>query len=429
MIKVDFNYVQKENLVDFEKYQDLVKEIHETINNKTGKGSDFLGWNEWPETYDKEEVKRIQLKANEFIKNYDVLVVCGIGGSYLGANAAIDALNGLFPTNKMKIVYLGNTLDPNYIYQTVEYLKTVNFAICCISKSGTTTETSVSFRILKNLLEEKIGEEKAKDAIVCVTDKEKGALKTLANQKGYETYILPDSIGGRYSVITAVGLFPIACAGINIQELLDGCLSAKKEYDNPNILENNAYKYALERHFLYKNKGYKAEMLCTYYLNLRMFNEWWKQLFGESEGKDNSGLLPTSAVFTTDLHSLGQFIQSGSKVLFESVLYIENSEHDIKIPYDAENLDGLNFIANKDISFVNSKAHEGTLLAHYKDGNVPVIQITLDKLNAYTLGQLFFFFMKACAMSAYLNEVNPFDQPGVEIYKKNMFHLLGKPGY
>lgn len=429
MIKVDFNYVQKENLVDFEKYQDVIKEIDASIKNKTGLGSDFLGWNDWPLDYDKDEVKRIKAKANEFIKKYDVLVVCGIGGSYLGSNAAIDALNGLFPTNKMQIVYLGNTLDPNYVYQTVEYLKKVNFAICCISKSGTTTETSISFRILKNLLEEKVGKAKAKEAIVCVTDKEKGALKTLANKEGYETYILPDSIGGRFSVITAVGLFPIACAGIDIEELLAGCLHAKKEYDNPNILENNAYKYALERHFLYKERNYHAEMLCTYQLNLRMFNEWWKQLFGESEGKANSGLLPTSAVFTTDLHSLGQFIQSGSKVLFESVIYIEQPNYDLEIPYDNENLDGLNFVANKSISFINNKAHEGTLLAHYKDGNVPVIQITLDKLTPFTLGELFFFFMKACAMSAYLNKINPFDQPGVEIYKKNMFHLLGKPGY
>ncbi len=429
MINVDFSFVKKELLVDFASYKDKVKEIDKMINEKTGAGSDFLGWLKYPLTYDKEEFNRIKVKAKEFRENYDTLVVCGIGGSYLGANAVIDAINGLYPTTGMKIVYLGNTLDSTYTAQVINYLKNRNFAICCISKSGTTTETSVSFRILKSILEEKLGKERARKAIVCVTDKEKGALKTLATKEGYETYVLPDDVGGRYSVLTAVGLFPIACANIDIDDLMAGALEAMKKYDNANILENDAYKYALERFYLYSKYDYKVEMLCSYELKLRMFNEWWKQLFDESEGKDGKALLTASSVFTTDLHSLGQFIQEGSKILFETVIYIDKPALDVTIPYDEENLDGLNFIAGKNLSYVNSKAHEGTLHAHSESGNVPNIQINLNELTPFTLGELIYFFMKSCAMSAYLLGVNPFNQPGVEIYKKNMFHLLGKPGY
>ncbi|MBO8426990.1 MAG: glucose-6-phosphate isomerase [Firmicutes bacterium] len=429
MINVDFSFVKKEQLVDFASYKDKVKEIDKMINERTGAGSDFLGWLKYPLTYDKEEFNRIKAKAKEFRENYDTLVVCGIGGSYLGANAAIDAINGLYPTTGMKIVYLGNTLDSTYTAQVINYLKNRNFAICCISKSGTTTETSVSFRILKSILEEKLGKERARKAIVCVTDKEKGALKTLATKEGYETYVLPDDVGGRYSVLTAVGLFPIACANIDIDDLMAGALEAMKKYDNANILENDAYKYALERFYLYSKCDYKVEMLCSYELKLRMFNEWWKQLFDESEGKDGKALLTASSVFTTDLHSLGQFIQEGSKILFETVIYIDKPALDVTIPYDEENLDGLNFIAGKNLSYVNSKAHEGTLHAHSESGNVPNIQINLNELTPFTLGELIYFFMKSCAMSAYLLGVNPFNQPGVEIYKKNMFHLLGKPGY
>ena len=429
MINVDFSFVKKEQLVDFASYKDKVKEIDKMINEKSGAGSDFLGWLKYPLTYDKEEFNRIKAKAKEFRENYDTLVVCGIGGSYLGANAVIDAINGLYPTTGMKIVYLGNTLDSTYTAQVINYLKNRNFAICCISKSGTTTETSVSFRILKSILEEKLGREKARKAIVCVTDKEKGALKTLATKEGYETYVLPDDVGGRYSVLTAVGLFPIACANIDIDDLMAGALEAMKKYDNVNILENDAYKYALERFYLYSKCDYKVEMLCSYELKLRMFNEWWKQLFDESEGKDGKALLTASSVFTTDLHSLGQFIQEGSKILFETVIYIDKPALDVTIPYDEENLDGLNFIAGKNLSYVNSKAHEGTLHAHSESGNVPNIQINLNELTPFTLGELIYFFMKSCTMSAYLLGVNPFNQPGVEIYKKNMFHLLGKPGY
>ena len=429
MIKVSFSHVNEEKLVDFEAYKDKVKEIDDKIRNKTGAGNDYLGWYDWPTSYDKDEVNRIQIKAKEFIENYDTLVVCGIGGSYLGSNAVIDAINGLYPTSKMKIVYLGNTLDPNYIHQVLEYLKNRNFAICCISKSGTTTETSISFRLLKTLLEEKVGIEKARKAIVCVTDKEKGALKVLANNEGYETYILPDNIGGRYSVITAVGLFPIACAGIDIVEFLNGCAKAQKDYDNPNILENDAYKYALERYFLYSELNYKVEMLCSYEPRFRMLNEWWKQLLDESEGKEDKALLTSSCVFTTDLHSLGQFIQEGSKILFETIIYVDKPNYDVEIPSDKDDLDGLNYLAGKNLSFVNNKAYEGTLKAHSEHANIPNITINLDEMNAFTLGELLYFFMKACAMSAYLLDVNPFNQPGVEIYKKNMFHLLGKKGY
>ncbi|HBS10796.1 MAG TPA: glucose-6-phosphate isomerase [Firmicutes bacterium] len=429
MIKVNFDYVSKEKLVDFASYSEKVKEIDSKIRNKTGLGNDFLGWYDWPINYDKDEIKRIKSKATEFIQNYDTLVVCGIGGSYLGSNAVIDAINGLYPTNKMKIVYLGNTLDPNYVHQVFDYLKNRNFAICCISKSGTTTETSISFRLLKTMLEEKLGKEKARNAIVCVTDKEKGALKKLATDEGYETYILPDNIGGRYSVITAVGLFPIACAGIDIEEFLKGCAKAKADYDNPNILENDAYKYALERFYLYNELNYKVEVLSSYEPRFRMLNEWWKQLFAESEGKDDKALFTASCVFTTDLHSMGQFIQEGSKILFETVIYVETPNYDVTIPCDKDDLDGLNYLAGKSLSFVNNKAYEGTLKAHSEHGGIPNITITLDTMNAFTLGELLYFFMKACAMSAYLLDVNPFNQPGVEIYKKNMFHLLGKKGY
>ncbi|MBR1581503.1 MAG: glucose-6-phosphate isomerase [Bacilli bacterium] len=429
MLKVNFDYVNKNHLVNFNEYRERVAEVDSMIKNKTGAGNDFLGWYDWPKNYDKEELERIIKKANHYIETYDTLVVCGIGGSYLGAVAAIDAINGLLPTSKMKIVYLGNTLDPNYVHETLSYLKDKNFAVCCISKSGTTTETSVSFRILKEMVEEKYGKEKAKDAIVCVTDKARGALKTLANKEGYETYILPDDIGGRYSVITAVGLFPIACAGIDVKELLAGCYDAMLEYDNPDINKNMAYQYALERHYLYQKFGYKVEMLGSYEPRFRMLNEWWKQLYGESEGKEGKGILPTSCVFTTDLHSLGQYIQDGEKILFETILYIEKPNFDVTVISDKEDLDGLNYLAGKKLSFINKKAYEGTLEAHSKSGGVDNICLTLDEMSPRALGHLFYFFMKACAMSAYLNEINPFNQPGVEIYKKNMFHLLGKKGY
>ncbi|MFA6667441.1 MAG: glucose-6-phosphate isomerase [Bacilli bacterium] len=428
MIKVGFDYIKKSRLANLDGYKERVKEIHEMIHNKSGLGSEFLGWVDYAEHYDKAEVERILKKAAYCRKNYNTLVVCGIGGSYLGSRAAIEALNGLHSLDSMEIVYLGNTLDPNYISQTMKYLKTRNYCVCVISKSGTTTETSVSFRLLREDLEAKYGKEETKNRIIAVTDKSKGALRTLCNNEGYESYILPDDIGGRFSVITPVGLFPIACAGIDIKEFLKGFGEGEKEYNNPDVYTNEAYKYACQRNYLYR-EGYSTEMLISYELQNKMLIEWWKQLFDESEGKTSKALLATSAIFTTDLHSMGQFIQDGSKVLFETVIYVNKANDDIIIPNDSEDLDGLNYLTGKDMSFVNHKAYEGTLKAHSEVGDVPNITITLDVLDARNLGHFMNFFMNACAMSAYMLGVNPFNQPGVEIYKKNMFHLLGKKGY
>ena len=428
-LKVNFNYVGSKNLAPFQEYEERVGNIDRMINEGSGQGSDYLGWLTWPTDYDKDEVTRMLKKAMEFQQNYETLVVCGIGGSYLGARACIEALTGSFNANsKMEVLFFGNTLDPNYSFDLLEYIKDKKFCVCVISKSGTTTETSVSFRILKEMLENKYGKKYAKNAIVAITDKEHGALRKLADIEGYETYNLPANIGGRFSVITPVGLFPIACAGIDINALLAGCRDAQNLYNNPSIYENPAYQYAVERNYLYVN-GYKVEMLCSYEPRLKMLNEWWKQLFDESEGKASKAVLTSSCTFTTDLHSLGQFIQDGSKILYETTIYIDHPTSDVEVPFDKDNLDELNYLAGKKLSYINEKAYIGTLKAHSENGGVPNITISLDTLNARTLGHLLYFFMKACAMSAYLLGVNPFNQPGVEIYKKNMFHLLGKKGY
>ena len=424
MIKVNTNNTIID--IDYASYAEQIKKINQSIDKKTGEGNDFLGWANYPETYDKEEFERIA-KAGEFIqKNCEVLVVCGIGGSYLGARAAIEAINGLLPTNKVKIIFFGNTFDSDYGYQVLSFLKGKKFAINVISKSGTTTETSVGFRLVKELLEEQVGKEEASKYIFATTDKARGALIELAKKYGYERFVLPDDVGGRYSVFTAVGLLPMAAAGIDIRAFMDGALAGKKEYDTDTI--NEAYKYAIARRALYVS-GKSAEMFVTYKLQLVQLTEWWKQLYGESEGKDGKGLLPDSATFTTDLHSLGQFVQDGSKLLFETILNVESPKEDVKIPHDSDNLDGLNYLEGKGMDYVNKKAFEGTLDAHVNSGKVPNIVISISKMDAYNLGQLMYFFMRACAMSAYLNGVNPFNQPGVEIYKKNMFHLLGKPGF
>lgn len=428
MINVNLDYVQNERKVNYADFKDVVAKIHKMIHEKTGPGNDFLGWVDYPVDYNKEEIARLIKKAKEFRDNYDCLVVCGIGGSYLGARAAIEAINGLYSDDKMEIVFYGNTLDPDYCAQTLKHVLKKNFAICCISKSGTTTETAVGFRFMKNAIEEKYGKEEAKKRIVCVTDKARGALKTLATNEGYDTYILPDDIGGRFSVVTPVGLFPIACAGISIEDFLLGFKEARTEYSNDNVLENEAYKYACARYYLY-TLGYKAEMLISYQLKNKMLIEWWKQLFDESEGKDGKALLCASAIFTTDLHSMGQFIQDGSKVLFETIINVENPNDDLTVKEDKDDLDGLNYLTGKDLNYINNKAFKGTLDAHSNVGNVPNLIINIDKIDAKNLGHFFYFFMKACAMSAYLLEVNPFNQPGVEVYKKNMFHLLGKKGY
>lgn len=425
-MKLNLKYVK--NLPNFDEYAERVAKINHMINEKTGEGSDYLGWTTWPNNYDKIEVERIIKKAKFVRENFDVLLVCGIGGSYLGARAAIEALNGLHPTKKPEIIYVGNTFSSNYIAEVIEYIKDKTFAINVISKSGTTTETSVSFRIFKELLENRIGKEKAKDAIIATTDKEKGALKKLCEIEGYETYVLPDDIGGRYSVLTAVGLFPIAVAGIDIKDMLNGAAAAQKEFDNDDIHTNMAYQYAVIRDHQYNSKK-NVEMFISYEPNLVELNEWLKQLFGESEGKDGKGLLPDSAHFSTDLHSLGQFIQDGTHCLFETVLYFKNSKNVVKVPHDNDDLDGLNYLEGKTLDEINYKAFLGTLDAHSNSGNVDNVVIEFETLDAYTMGYIFYFFMRVCAMSAYLLGINPFNQPGVEIYKKNMFHLLGKKGY
>ena len=425
-MKLQLNGLMNEQIID--SYAEQVKRINKMIDEKTGAGNDFLGWVDWPVEYDREELARMLKDAQYVREHFDILVVCGIGGSYLGARAALEALNGLKSPDKMEIIFMGQTFSPNYVAQVMNYLKGKKFAINVISKSGTTTETSISFRLLKELLESQVGKEEARKAIYATTDKEKGALKTLCNKEGYATYVLPGNIGGRFSVLTAVGLFPLACAGIDIQAMLDGAAEARKLYDNDNLKENACYRYAVMRDYMYRH-NYPVELYVTYEPQMSQISEWLKQLFGESEGKEKKALFPASVTFSTDLHSLGQFIQDGSPILFETILNVVNPQLDVKIPHDDEDLDGLNYLEGKDLAFVNQKAFEGTLEAHTKDGGVPCNVFTIEKLDARTLGHLFYFFMRACAMSAYLLEINPFNQPGVEIYKKNMFHLLGKKGY
>ena len=426
MIKVDVSNVISEE--EIAKYSSKAKEINEMIVNKTGAGNDFLGWVDWPTNYDKEEIERLLVDAKYVRENFDVLVVAGIGGSYLGAKSALDALKGLKNTEKPEIIFMGQTFSPNYTAQVLKYLEDKKFAINVISKSGTTTETSIAFRLLKDLLERKVGKEEARKSIFAVTDKEKGALKTLCNNEGYHTYVLPGNIGGRYSVLTPVGLFPLASAGVDVKAMLKGAKIAQDEFNNPDLKENKCYRYAVSRDYMYRHNK-PVEMYVTYEPQMSQISEWLKQLFGESEGKEKKGLLPTSATFSTDLHSLGQFIQDGSPLLFETILNIENPQLDVTIPSDKDDLDGLNYLAGKKISYVNQMAFKGTLKAHEEDGGVHCNIITIDKLDAKTLGYLYYFFMRACAMSAYLLDINPFNQPGVEIYKKNMFHLLGKKGY
>ena len=413
---------------DVKAYQKDVERINTLINEKTGEGNDYLGWVDWPLNYNKEEVARIKKDAQYVRDHFDILVVCGVGGSYLGARAALEALKGLNHEDKLEIIFMGQTFSPNYIAQVLNYLKGKNFAINVISKSGTTTETSISFRLLKELLEKQIGKEASRKAIFATTDKEKGALKTLCNKEGYETYVLPGDIGGRFSVLTAVGLFPLACAGIDIQAMLDGALEARKEYDSTDLDKNICYRYAVSRDYFLKHQK-SVELFVSYEPQMSQISEWLKQLFGESEGKNKRGLFPASVTFSTDLHSLGQFVQDGTPLLFETILLVKKPKYNAIIPHDDEDLDGLNYLEGKDLAYVNQKAFEGTLAAHTEVGHVPCSVIEIDMLDAKTLGHLFYFFMRACAMSAYLLNINPFNQPGVEVYKKNMFHLLGKKGY
>ncbi len=408
-------------------YEKDVARINKMIMDKSGQGNDFLGWVDWPVEYDKEELARIKKDAQYVRDHFDILVVCGIGGSYLGARSALEALNGLKSDDKLEIIFMGQTFSPNYVAQVMNYLKGKNFAINVISKSGTTTETSISFRLLKELLEKQVGKEKARKAIYATTDKEKGALKTLCNNEGYATYVLPGNIGGRYSVFTAVGTFPLACAGVDVEAMIKGAAKAREEIEKQPLKDNQCYQYAVMRDYMYRHNK-PVEMYVTYEPQMSQISEWLKQLFGESEGKEHKGLYPSSATFSTDLHSLGQYVQDGTPLLFETIINVMEPKQDVKIPHDNDDLDGLNYLEGKDLAFVNQKAFEGTLKAH-EDGGVPCNVIYLDKLDAYNLGYLFYFFMRACAMSAYMLDINPFNQPGVEVYKKNMFHLLGKKGY
>ncbi len=409
--------------------REQVKIAHNALHNKTGAGSDFLGWVDLPENYDKDEFSRIKKAAEKIRSDSDVLIVIGIGGSYLGAKAAIDFLTGPFYNYnaKTQIIFAGNSISPNYINALLETIEGKDVSVNIISKSGTTTEPAVAFRIFKEYLEKKYGKDGAKDRIYATTDKKKGALKNLADSEGYETFVVPDDVGGRYSVLTAVGLLPIAVCGADIDAIMSGAREASCLYANDSLEENDCYKYAAIRNLLYR-KGKTVEMLVNYEPELQYFIEWWKQLFGESEGKDNKGIFPSGASFSTDLHSMGQYIQDGLRNLFETVLYVENSKTDITIGEDPDNIDGLNFLSGKTVDFVNKKAFEGTLLAH-TDGGVPNLIIKLKALDECTLGQLIYFFEKACGISGYMLGVNPFNQPGVESYKKNMFALLGKPAY
>ena len=437
MEKLNFNYQFAKNFFnenELKQIKPYVELANEVLTSKTGAGNDFLGWVDLPENYDKDEFDRIK-KAAEKIKNdSEVLIVIGIGGSYLGAKAAIEFLSHSFynnlPKDKRKtpeIYFAGTNMSGVYLQHLIEVVGDRDFSVNVISKSGTTTEPAIAFRVFKKMLEEKYGKEEAAKRIYATTDKERGALKTLATAEGYETFVVPDNVGGRFSVLTAVGLLPIAAAGINIDDLMAGAKDAMNDFANKNMDENQALQYAAVRNILHR-KGKDLELMVNYEPRVHYLAEWWKQLFGESEGKDGKGLYPTSADFSADLHSLGQYIQEGQRLFFETVVSIGKPEVEFVIESDKDNLDGLNFIAGKTLDYVNKKATDGVILAHI-DGNVPNLGVNIPEATPYHLGYTFYFFEKACGVSGYLLGVNPFDQPGVEAYKKNMFALLGKPGY
>lgn len=417
-----------ENMINF------LNESHSQLHEKNGPGSEYLGWIDLASKIDKEEVKRIHTVAKKIQDSSDVLIVIGIGGSYLGSRACIEGLSHTFynelskeKRNTPQIYYVGQNISSTYILDLFEAIEGKDISVNVISKSGTTTEPAIAFRLFKEYIEEKYGKEEAKERIIVTTDKEKGALKELANIEGYETFVIPDDVGGRYSVLTPVGLLPIAVSGLDIDKLLEGALSGEEDYSNMDINQNPSYQYALVRNILY-NKGKDIEVLVNYEPALTYLSEWWKQLYGESEGKDGKGIFPASVNFTTDLHSMGQYIQDGKRNLFETTINVGKPQKDIILKSSEDNLDGLNFLAGKGLDLVNKKAFEGTLKAHLS-GNVPNLIIDIPELNEYYFGKLIYFFEKACAISGYLLGVNPFDQPGVEEYKKNMFELLGKPGY
>ncbi|WP_423189755.1 glucose-6-phosphate isomerase [Alkalibacterium sp. f15] len=429
--KVMGQFIKNEEL---EYMQSQVSAAHQLLREKTGPGNEFLGWVDLPMDYDKEEFSRIKKAAQKIKLDSEILVVIGIGGSYLGAKAALDFLNHNFYNSlnsdkreTPQIFFAGNNISSTYLTDLIEVIGEKDFSVNIISKSGTTTEPALAFRVFKNLLNEKYGEEEARTRIFATTDKEKGALKSLADAEGYESFVIPDDVGGRFSVLTAVGLLPIAVGGGDVDKLMEGANQARQDFSDDKISGNSAYQYAALRNILYR-KGKVTELLVNYEPNLQYISEWWKQLFGESEGKDQKGIYPSSANFSTDLHSLGQYIQEGRRNLFETVIKVEKPKKSLTIPKEKEDLDGLGYLEGKEIDFVNTKAFEGTLLAH-TDGEVPNFVLTIPDTSAYTLGYLFYFFEVAVAVSGYMNGVNPFDQPGVEAYKKNMFALLGKPGF
>ena len=431
-LKLNLNYVGK--YADKEKFDSMRSEVfaaHKMLTEGTGLGSDFLGWLDLPVNYDKDEFRRIKESAEKIKKDSEVLVVLGIGGSYLGARAVIEFIKSnnynLLKKDTPDIYFGGNTISSSAVAELMQLIDGRDFSINVISKSGTTTEPAIAFRIFKEILEKKYGKEEAAKRIYVTTDRQKGALKALADAEGYETFVVPDDVGGRYSVLTAVGLLPIAVAGIDIDALMQGAADAREAYASDDLDNNDCYRYAAVRNMLYRD-GKAIEMLAAYEPSMTLWCEWFKQLFGESEGKDGKGLFPASAIFSTDLHSLGQYIQQGERCLFETVLWVNEPKTDVEIGFEEANGDGLNFVAGKTVHYVNRKAFEGTVLAH-TDGDVPNIIIELDKQDEYNLGYMIYFFEKACGLSGYLLGVNPFDQPGVESYKKNMFALLGKPGY
>lgn len=416
---------------DIEAIAPEVKKAAQVLESKTGEGNDFLGWLTLPTDYDKEEFARIKKAAAKIKSDSEVLIVIGIGGSYLGARAAIEFIKSpnynVMKKDTPDIYFSGNSISSTALKELVDICEGRDFSINVISKSGTTTEPAVAFRVFREILEKKYGKEGAAGRIYVTTDKEKGTLKSLSDREGYETFVVPDDVGGRYSVLTAVGLLPIAVSGADIDALMSGAKAAQDALTSNDLNENDCYKYAAIRNILYR-KGKSAEMLVSYEPSFTMMNEWFKQLFGESEGKDGKGLFPVSAVFSTDLHSLGQYIQQGERLLFETVVSFEKPKYEITLGTDPENVDGLNFLAGKTMDYVNKKAFQGTILAH-NDGGVPNLVLSVPEMNEYELGYLIYFFEKACAVSGYVLGVNPFNQPGVESYKKNMFALLGKPGY
>lgn len=437
MSDIRFDYSRALDFLGEHELENLAPQVraaHTMLHEKTGAGNDFLGWVNLPEEYDKEEFARIKKAAEKIRSNSDVLIVIGIGGSYLGARAAIEMLSHSFynalsgeKRKAPQIFFAGNSISSTYLCDLLDAVEGKDFSVNVISKSGTTTEPAIAFRIFKELLEKKYGKDGARERIFATTDRKRGALKTLADAEGYETFVISDDVGGRFSVLTAVGLLPIAAAGIDIDEIMRGAKSGQEEYAEPELSKNMCYQYAVVRNLLAR-KGKCVEMMINFEPALHYFGEWWKQLYGESEGKDNKGIFPAAADFSTDLHSMGQYIQEGQRILFETALLVDEPARDFEIEETEDNMDGLNFLAGKTVNYVNRMAALGTALAH-TDGGVPNLAVRIPKLDAYNFGKLVYFFEKACGISGYILGVNPFDQPGVEAYKKNMFALLGKPGY